>query len=502
MRARHIARVAALVAALTLLAFPAAAQTITLGDAPRAAGRELRSAIAGPHRVLVGRDTLLVLPRDSTITETVIIIGAPRVTVASRVQGSVIVIGGDLFLHPGVAISGDAVAYGGGVYTTMLGSVGGRIIGYRDYTFDVAEGASGVTLTYRELTASEYSPIEFPGIYGVRIPSYDRVNGLSLPFGPRFWLDSVRFSVEPILTWRTDLGEIDPEVRATMNLGRLSAIDLVARRGTFTNDGWIRGPFINSVISLATGRDVRNYWRADRGEVRYRRALERDAGLISPYIGAMTERAWSVPPGVGATSGPWSIFGRKDEEEGMRRPNPGVRHGRITSGFVGGEATWQMDDVAFEALSHIEVAPSAPDDRQFTQATLNGAVRFPALRNHTFTSEVHSVLTFGDTAPPQRFAYLGGSGTLPTRRLLSMGGDQLLFVESRYSIPVEQLSIKFLGSPTFMVRHMIGSAGVERLPGFVNNIGARVTLSLFKIDWVIDPETRDTDFSFGLSFAR
>ena len=502
MTVRQTIRLALLLALVGVAARPAIAQTISIGDGPRAAGRELRSAIAGPHRVLVVSDTLLVLPRDSTITETIIVVGAPRVTVASQVQGSVIVIGGDLFLHPGVAITGDAVAYGGGVYTTMLGTVGGRIIGYRDYTFDVAEAPPGLVLTHRELGFSEYTPVELPGIYGVRLPTYDRVNGVSLPFGPRFWLDSVRFAVEPILTYRSDLGVVDPELRATMTLDRLSAIELVARRGTFTNDAWIRGPFINSIVTLFTGRDVRNYWRADRAELRYRRTLERDAGFLSPFVGALTERGWSVAPATGATSAPWSMFGRDDAEEGMRRPNPPVIRGWITSLFAGSGATWQWQDVTFDASSLVELAPAAPQDRRFVQATLDGTVRFPALRNHTFQSELHTVLTFGDTAPPQRFAYLGGSGTLPTRELLSMGGDQLLFVESRYSIPIEQIAIKFLGSPTFSVRHMIGSAGIDRLPGFVNNVGARVTLSLFKVDWVIDPETSDTELSFGLSFAR
>ena len=502
MTGRLTLRLVLLLAAVGPPSRSAHAQSIAIGEAPRAAGRELRTALAGPHRVIVGRDTLLVLPRDSAIAETIIIVGTPRVTVASQVQGSVIVVGGDLFLHPGVAISGDAVAYGGGVYTTMLGTVGGRTIGYRDYTFDVTEGPSGFLLTYRELSVTEYSAFELPGVYGVRLPTYDRVNGASLPFGPRFWLDSIRFSVEPILTYRSDLGEIDPELRATMRLGRLSGIDVTARRGTFTNDAWIRGNFVNSLVSLFTGRDVRNYWRADRAEVRYRRDLERDAGLISPFIGALTERAWSVGPDSGATSAPWSLLGRNDAEEGMRRANPPVRRGRITSIFGGAGATWQMQDIDFEATSLVEAAPTAPGDHRFVQATLDGRVRFPALRNHTFRSDLHTVLTFGDTAPPQRFAYLGGSGTLPTRRLLSMGGDQLLFVESQYTIPIERISIRFLGSPSFTVRHMIGSAGVDRLPGFVNNLGARVTLSIFKVEYVIDPETSETDFSFGLSFAR
>jgi hypothetical protein len=452
--------------------------------------------------VIVSRDSVLSFPRDSVVTESIVIIGVPRVTVASTVHGSVIVVGGDMWLHPGVAITGDAVAYGGGVYTTMLGTVGGRIVSYRDFTFDVVEVAGGYELDYRSLALQEFEPIELPGLFGVRAPSYDRVNGLSVPFGPRFWVDSTRYSVEPIITYRSDLGVVDPEIYATAYLGRISAVQLVAGRTTLTNEGWIRGPFINSVTTLFAGSDVRNYWRADRGELRYRRDLERDNGVITPFVGALTERGWSVAPAPGAESNPWSIFGRNDEEEGMRRPNPEVRRGRITSAVTGVSADLQLDDVMLRTRSLLEVAFDAPDDRQFIQATLDGRVQFPAIRNHRFQVDGHGVLTFGDIAPPQRYSYLGGSGTLPTMLLLSMGGDQLLFFESMYTIPVERIAIRFLGSPAVSVRHMIGSAGVDRLPGFVNNVGIRVTLSLFKADFVLDPETRDTDFSVGLSFAR
>jgi len=493
-------------AAVVLLAAgrTAHAQIITLADpGPRAASRELRAILSRPYQLVVGTDSVLALPRDTTITGTVVIIGVPRVTVASTVQGSVVVIGGDLWLHPGVAISGNALVYGGGVYATMLGTVGGRTIAYRDFTYDVARTADGYSLTYRALGLEEVARIELPGAYGVRIPSYDRVNGLSLPFGPRFNFAGGRYSIDPIITWRTDLGEIDPEVRATMAIDRLSAVELNAARTTLTNEGWIRGAFINSLTSLFVGTDVRNYRRADRAEIRYRRDFERDDdGVITPFIGALTERAWSVAPGIGATSGPWSLLKRTDDEEGMWRPNPAVARGRISSVIGGANADFPLQDVTVGIRSTMEAALDAPDAARFVQTTVNGKVGFPTVRNHRFQVEVHSIITIGDIAPPQRFSYLGGSGTLPTMRLLSMGGDELLFAESMYTIPVERISVPFLGSPAVSVRHMIGSAGVDHLPGFVNNVGLRVTWSLLKADFTLDPETSDTDFSIGLSFAR
>ena len=48
----------------------------------------------------------------------------------------------------------------------------------------------------------------------------------------------------------------------------------------------------------------------------------------------------------------------------------------------------------------------------------------------------NAILTRGDTAPAQRFGYLGGAGTLSTvEPLLSIGGDEMLFLESRYVHP-------------------------------------------------------------------
>jgi hypothetical protein len=109
------------------------------------------------------------------------------------------------------------------------------------------------------------------------------------------------------------------------------------------------------------------------------------------------------------------------------------------------------------------------------------------------------VVATGDSVPAQRYAYLGGSGTLPTLPLLVMGGDRLLFVESRYAVPVEALRLPLVGPPTIMLRHMLGAAGVGRLPALEQNVGLRLALSFLKADFTLDPASGDTDLSLGLS---
>jgi hypothetical protein len=196
------------------------------------------------------------------------------------------------------------------------------------------------------------------------------------------------------------------------------------------------------------------------------------------------------------------VFGRDDVEDGMRRPNPPVLHGRITSALAGGRFDWERQEVAVSTRLLTETSLDTPDDSRFTQATLEALVGFPAFRNHSFSFEAHAVHTFGDTAPPQRFAYLGGSGTLPTFDLLEFGGDRLLFFESGYSIPIERIQLPIVGAPVIMFRHMIGMAGVDSLAAFEQNVGVRLRVGPIKVDWTIDPVSRDSRFSAGLALVR
>jgi hypothetical protein len=456
----------------------------------------LQEVLARPFELIIP-DSVARLPRDSTINQTVLVLGGDA-TVASTVRGDVIVVDGDLFLHPGAAIDGRAVAIGGGVYPSSLARVALGTESFRDVTFDVTRAADGrVYLDWRVISPIALETLTFPIIFGFRLPTYTRVDGLGLPWGPRIALDTGRIVIDPLVTYRSDLGEIDPSLTARLAIGRLTSLEVRAKRGTFSNDAWIQSDLANLIGTLGTGHDYRNYWRADRGEALVQRRWERASTMLAFEVGARTERAWSV-----AAGGPWSAFGRDDVEEGIPRPNPPVRHGRITSALAGARFDWDRQGVTLSSSLLAETALDAPDDVRFTQSTFDAHVGFPTFRTHTFSFEAHAVHTLGDRALPQRFAYLGGSGTLPTFDILEFGGDQLLFFESRYSIPIERIRIPIAGSPVIMLRHMIGMAGVDSLPPFEQNLGIRVRIGPLRADWTIEPVSRDTKISAGLSLVR
>ena len=469
---------------------------------PGRLGRIVAAALARPHTVLAGDTTDIVVPRDTTLRQSLVVIGRD-LRIASAVDGDVVVVGGDVFLRPGVRIRGDVIAVGGGIYPTMLGSVAGEQHAFRDETLvPVLLPEGGYALDYRVVRERSYATFSLPALFGVRLPAYDRVNGLSLPWAPFFQLDSGRISLEPTLTYRSHLGKVDPSVNGTVSLGRRTRVEALAGRTSRTNDDWISGNLGNAMSSFWAGRDTRNWYRADVAAGTLHRMYERPTATITPYVGAQWERAWSTgiqdPPRHLA----YSVLGRRDSVEGMARPNPAVDEGSVTSAVGGVEAEWEVpqQEMTLRGTGRLEFAPSAVGGRSFTQLTLDGRVAFPLVRSVAFRLDWHGVATAGD-APRQRYAYLGGSGTLKTLDLLSQGGDQLLFVESQASLPLERFPLPFVGPPTVTLRHMMGAAGVGGLPGLTHNIGVRVAVTLLKLDFVVDPVSGETDFGVGFSFS-
>lgn len=474
---------------------PAAPLVVEVRDVgPGEAGRLLRDVLAKPHLVLQPGVETLALPRDSVIDRTIVVVGSD-VTVASQVAGDVVVVGGDLFIHPGANVAGRAIAYGGGVYDSRLASVQGGLFAFRDETFTVVREASVLALAYRRLDTRPRATFALPGLYGLRLPTYTRVDGLVVPVGAAILLPRLDVEIDAVATYRSHLGTVDPSIAARRALDRRTDLELVAERATYTNDAWLRGDLVNSGTTIVFGDDERNYYRAVRFGGRIARRWEGMAGLLEPWVGVRTEDARSVGPTRGAASEPWSIFGGDDTTR-MLRPNPAVLDGRITSALVGARGEWIADAMTGRGAAWIEAPLESVGDRRFVQFTADATTDFATVRDHRLELAAHVVLTVGDTAPPQRFAYLGGGGSIPTLRELSLGGDQLLFLEGTYLVPLPKPVLPLVGAPTIGVRYIVGSAGVQRLPAFSQNVGLRLILMPFTIDLLVDPATGDVDFGF------
>lgn len=475
------------------------------GEGPKALAR----ALAKPYSVVPPGSTPATLPRDSTYQHTVVVLGRD-VAVLGSVHGDVIVIGGNLFLRPGGAVTGRAMAIGGGVYESAIAIVDGGIIAHHDFTYDIVPTSNGFSLRYRSFIDTSIPVFALPGFYGVRLPSYDRSNGLSLAFSPRISLGGDQLVLEPRGTYRSQLGVADPGGSVVAAVAEETKLRASVGRGTFTNEGWIWHDLINSAATLVGGDDARNYFRATRGSATLARRWEWRSSSVEPFIGGLWESDRSTRPDSSANGGPWSFHGRRDRDD-MFRPNPPINDGSIASFLFGGRMDWADDqgltarlrlDGEWGRLSPTSAVINDSVSSTFAQTTLDGSIAFPTFGSQTLRFEGHALITLTGSAPRQRWAYVGGAGSLPTIELLSRGGDQLVFLDGRYSFPIERWSVSMLGAPTISLREILAGADVGRMPALAQATGIRVGMSVVYVEFLVDPARRHGLLSGGLALDR
>jgi hypothetical protein len=353
-------------------------------------------------------------------------------------------------------------------------------------------------------TAHTQVDIDFPLGIGLRIPLYDRVNGLTLPFGPTITFGDERVVIEPLIAYRSHLGKVDPSLRTRFNFDTIFALTVRGERGTFSNERWIRSDIINSIWSLAFGRDSRNYYRADRGELNLRARLATEQFQTEFYAGPLWENAWSTGWRAGENKEPASIFGKTNARNGLRRPNPLIDRGHIASAVAGAKLQYKTGGERFSTNFdvHLERAWRAPNQSKFTQVTLNQENRLQTIFGQRLEVDGHLVYTGGDPTPLQRYAYIGGSGTLTTINALTLGGDRLLFVDVRYHVPIPGLVLPFLGGPYIAPRFVMGAADVRKFGVPTQEFGARLGAGFLWVQYLRNPRTDRDEFSGGFSVPR
>jgi hypothetical protein len=496
-----------LLLALLVGASVAQAQTkVTMTDlGPGPAGRILREALERPHRLIEPDEAPFTQRRGEVQQSTLIVLG--RTTyIGGKVEGDVIVVNADLFVRAGAEITGRAIAIGAGAYPSTLAYVGGGIQSHRDDGFTVTKSGGDYTLAYLSLREGASAPLLFPGVYGLRIPTYDRVNGLSLPFGPVLSFGQGRGEINIIGTYRSDLGKVDPSVIADLQLTRRIRAEVTAERASRTNDAWIWTDLVNSFSGLVFGEDTRNWYRADRAVGTLHRAWEFTRTIIEPFVGFQHEKAWAIGPTAGTDDGPWSVIGR-DDTLAILRPNPQVPDGTLSSALAGAALRFEAQDLRAIARTRLERSVSASGVSAlglpvaFSQLVTDLDVRFPTFGDQQYRVEAHWVTSEGDL-PLQRFHYLGGPGTMPFLEMLEQGGGELLLVDQRYSIPLPRYRLGFMGSPTLQLRHRVGSAGLTGLPELEQMVGVGVSLTVIRGEVQLNPATGEARLTAGFTFAR
>ena len=343
------------------------------------------------------------------------------------------------------------------------------------------------------------------GIQGFAMPSYDRVSGLAFPMGVDVAVPTLWFRATPLLTYRSQLGTIDPSVDGAFAPNDRSSIAFSASRGVFSNDAWIRNDLINSAEFLFFGEDSRNYFRGTRGEARASHAWRGAGWQIRPSLGARFERTESVRAGSFLLGGPFTFFNKTDSLNRVRR-NALVQGGAMQSALLGLETDWDSATITTHLRLDAELArqSSTADgspirDPRFAQFTLDGSISFPTFDGQSFRLHAHAVMTTGGDTPRQRWVYFGGPGTMPTLDMLSLGGDRLVFLDAHYAIPIRRHPIPVLGVPLLELREAVGGAAFHRFPALEQMSGLRLAAGYLYTELLVDPIRRRSSFSAGIS---
>lgn len=483
------------VIALLAAAVPAGAQEVRVtGRGDTEHDRLLRQLVRSGEYVLIARDTLLA--RNDTVRGNALVAGV-TVRVEGVIEGDLVIVDANVFMRPTARILGDVRNIGGGLYYSELAAVSGSVRSEPNAPYRVDHRADGGVAIVG--TVSE-SPLVLYGFRGFHIPTYDRVDGLTLSAGAGLMLPRVG-DIEPVVRGRVDYRTERGDVTGGGELGfvrRRTEIAVGAERTTVTNERWIRSDLNNSISSLVQGRDRRDYYSADRAYVEVRRVLERGTRVTSAYLRAQVEDADSLP-----SRDPWSLRGE------FRDDNIAFPDSRISSAILGLRTTWTLPRHVLELDAATEFGTGLFDGQyDFGRYELDAKWAMQALSDHTLTIEPHvqGPLPGTDSLPRQRWSFIGGSGTLLTYDIAEFRGDRVAFVETEYSIPLPPaLRIRFLGRPNIELLHMAGMAWTaDQERGLEQNVGIRLRFNILYLRAVTHPSrfSDDAQFTFGVSFPR
>lgn len=475
-----------------LAAAVASAQTVAVqGGEKLPAVRTLRSILAGDYLLLTSDTTL---PATFRHPGNLVVLGA-EVRLEGEVAGNVGVVNGALFVRPRARIGGTVAVVGGELIASGLAEVGA--VQEAPLSTTVTLGAEPERVRVTVVPPPPPARLELPGTFGLLSPRYDRVDGLSLTYTPRFNLtrsDSGAFVV-PRLVYHSARGDLDGGVLLDLPVARgYRAVAEVATE-TVTNDRWIRGDFVNTLTSLAFRDDQRNYYHADRVTASVARVsgepVLQGELFWAPFLTLLASRDRSL-----RASDPWSLLG--DDW----RDNPPVREATIASATAGTRLRWNGRSSAFVGAGSVEFAPPGVSDVSFAQAVFDGLWSMQALWTHTIDVRLHAMAPLGGGAPPQRWSFVGGSTTLPTLGVADRRGDHVYFVESVYVVPLPQVELPVIGSPSFEAVHKIGNAWIsgEDAPAWVQNVGVGVRVLRFvQVRVLVDPAGSPLEPAFGIS---
>jgi len=388
---------------------------------------------------LVGRTRL---PRGNEWRGNVVVRNGP-VLIGGKVQGSLVIINGDLLFETGAEVSGNVIVVGGIIDDTTKARIGGEVRQYREPLLyrlrkDGDEIVYAPNLRHRLWnpgaqvswgTADSRSALTI-----ATGGTFNRVEGLPIIFGPLFdWKLERNFrmridalgvfrSAGDLSDKRSDLGYMfRSELRAgevrSIGLG-LRAFDVVAP----VEDWGLHGPEVGWSAFLF-GRDYRDYYLNKGLGARLFAQPERQIALSLEL-----RREWQTSV---TTQDPWTVFRNSQPW----RPNPSIDEGHFTTVGLGASLDTRNDPEeptsgwlvrgTFEDSRSTDVVPNPGVPAGLRDSIPTGSYRFDRaffdIRHYARISPGGRVnirlagggWVGGDPLPLQRRVSLGGPDPMP-----------------------------------------------------------------------------------------
>ena len=360
------------------------------------------------------------------------------VLVGGRIQGTLVVINGDLVFDTGAEVTGDVIVVGGIVDDTTKARIGGEVRQYREPLLyrlrkDGDELVYAPNLRHRLWnpgaqvswgTADSRSALTI-----ATGGTFNRVEGLPVVFGPLFdWKLKRNFrmridalgvfrSAGDLSDKRSDLGYM---FRGELRAGDVRSVGLGLRAFDVVSpvEDWGLHSAEIGWSAFVFGRDYRDYYLNKGWGARAFAQPERQIGLSLEV-----RREWQTSV---ANQDPWTVF-RNSE---TWRPNPSIDEGHYTTIALGGVLDARNDPeeptsgwlirTSFEDSRSTDVVPNTGVPAGLRDAIPTGSYRFDRI----FVDIRHYARISPGGRVNVRLAGGGwvGGDPLPLQRRLSLGG--------------------------------------------------------------------------------
>lgn len=439
-----------------------------------------------------------------TISCNVIVKGGD-LTVFGKINGDVLVVGGDLYAKDGSTISGNVKVINGTVYkeddALVLGFVDKSSVkrekAYREDAKDFRRSSTRLNATWVNETTNLDNFIF----------RYNRVEGLFLGLGSNkryYWDDQRSYSLFgsvgyglKLKQWRGNLGL---SRQFAFDDGQLFEIEGEVHSLTDSKDDWLISVHENTAAALLIHEDFRDYFRRDGWGANLGYALQQDYVTLQVKAGYLADEYKSMD-----NRADWAFFGG----DKRFRLNPAIDEGKMGSIVASvGLSTVSSTIDGPEGWSILTTAEIA-DERYGGDFGFNRYVadirRYQPLGRWDNLNLRFRVGTSEGVLPFQKTFEIGGLGTLPAFDFKEDLGNRMLLMNAEFIINGD-----FLGDlsfwPSWLMRGInilvMSDAGlVRRVPtaalwseGFDD-----IKFSEFKHDVGVGVATRNG--SFRLAFV-